>query len=147
MIEKLKMFQGGDVFNATERMKINELVDAVNNQQIQLNNHECRLLDLQNQINEHDQEIDDCAATVSKMENVAKNGNFAKNAQDTFAEQRKWIGKLCWFWDEDRKDAFCDVLGYIDKDSKYPYVNVDCYSGYKHCEPVKPDDDIIYKGE
>lgn len=50
--------------------KINEIVDAVNNQQIQLNNHKCRLLDLQNQITEHDQEIDDCAATISKMGNV-----------------------------------------------------------------------------
>jgi hypothetical protein len=49
---------------------LNHVVDTVNNQQIQLNNHECRLLDLQNQISEHDQEIDDCAAIISKMENV-----------------------------------------------------------------------------
>lgn len=66
---------------------------------------------------------------------------------DPFARQRQWIGKLCWFWDEDRKDAFCEVLGYIDENSKYPYVIVDWNSGYKHCEPVKPDSDIIYKGE
>ena len=30
--------------------KINEVINAVNNQQIQLNNHECRLLDLHNRI-------------------------------------------------------------------------------------------------
>lgn len=69
------------------------------------------------------------------------------NLDDPYAEQQKWIGKLCWFWDVDRKDAFCDILGYIDKNSKYPYVIVDWNSGYNHCEPVKPDDPIIYKGE
>lgn len=74
---------------------VNQLVDAVNNQQIQLNNHECRLLDLQNQINEHDQEIDECAATVFKMENVepvenvAENEKCAKIAQDPYTEQRQ----------------------------------------------------------
>lgn len=115
--------------------KLNELVDAVNNQQIQLNNHECRLLDLQNQINEHDQEIDDCAA-ISKMENV----------QDKFAEQRKWIGKLCRFWNF--KDGAIDIgiLKAVDNlKPTIPYVNdLDC--SYAFCEPVKPDDDIIYKG-
>ena len=65
---------------------------------------------------------------------------------DPYAEQRKWIGKLCKFWDYDDEEKWFSVLEYIDKNSPYTY----CASGdwwYKHCEPVKPDDDIIYKGE
>lgn len=99
--------------------KINELVDAVNS-----------IVSVQEKL------IDSRFVVETKHEEPA----------DPYAEQRKWIGKLCWFWDEDRKDAFCDVLGCVDENSKYPYVNLDCYDGYKHCEPVKPDDDIIYKG-
>lgn len=65
MIEKLKTINpydeieidmdtnsvGGLVYENTPLIqKINELVDAINNQQIQLNNHECRLLDLHSRI-------------------------------------------------------------------------------------------------
>lgn len=73
-------------------------------------------------------------ATVSKMENV-----------DPYAEQHKWEGKLCWFWDADPEDKIVDVLSCIDTSDKYPYVMCDHQIHYKHCEPVSPDDDIIYK--
>ena len=62
-----------------------------------------------------------------------------------YAEQRKWIGKLCKFWDYDGEENWFSILEHIDKNSPCPY----CASGdwwYKHCEPVKTDDDIIYKG-
>jgi hypothetical protein len=65
---------------------------------------------------------------------------------DPYAEQRKWIGKLCKFWDYDGEEKWFSILEHIDKNSPYTY----CASGdwwYKHCELVKPDDDIIYKGE
>jgi hypothetical protein len=100
--------------------KINELVDAVNS-----------IVSVQEKL------IDSRFVVETKHEEPA----------DPYAEQRKWIGKLCWFWDEDRKDAFYDVLRYVDENSKCPYINIGCYAGYKHCEPVKPDDDIIYKRE
>ena len=69
------------------QVKINELVHAVNNQQIQLNNHECRLLDLQNRVaalddpTYHEAEPAENGKS-SKMENVAENRKCAKNAQD-----------------------------------------------------------------
>ena len=69
----------------------------------------------------------------------------SKAPADPYAEQCKWIGKLCKFWDYDDEEKWFSMLEYIDKNSPYPY----CASGdwwYKHCEPVKPDDDIIYKG-
>lgn len=69
---------------------------------------------------------------------------------DPYAEQRKWIGKLCKFWDDDAfitsKDWAFGMLTSIDKGMQYQYCcNENC--NFKHCEPVKPDDNIIYKGE
>lgn len=134
MIEKLEKPKsirwGDDVDSCIQRhkiivdaiSKINELVDAVNELQL----------------------------TVSKMENLEhlkKIGQGFKNLQDPYAEQRKWIGKLCWFWDENPEDKIVDGLSHIDISNKHPYVMCDHQVHYKHCEPVKPNDDIIYKGE
>ena len=72
----------------------------------------------------------------------------AKTPVDPFAEQRKWIGKLCrmnpydWglVWDY-------KILERINENNPdLPFVATDG-DRYKVCEPVKPDDDIIYKGE
>ena len=119
MIEKLKrpVKIGGTTF----REKINELVDAVN--ELQLN--------------------------VSKMENLEhlkKIGQGFKKLNDPYAEQRKWIGKLCKFWDKDCEDCIYDILHHIDPNCVYKYARRDLGAAYQHCEPVKPDDDIIYKG-
>ena len=68
-----------------------------------------------------------------------------KAEKDPYAEQRKWIGKLCWY-------KLCEgdtwKVGRLEKiqenaDAGYPFV----FDGlcYKICEPVKPDDDIIFK--
>lgn len=127
MIEKLDIKNGGveDLLNCIK--KINELIDVVNNQQIQLNNHECRLLDLHNRITA----LDD--------------PTYHEETADPYAEQRKWIGTLCKFWDYDGEEKWFSILERIDKNSPYSY----CASGdwwYKHCEPIKPDDNIIYKG-
>jgi hypothetical protein len=62
-----------------------------------------------------------------------------------YEEQLKWIGKLCKFWDYDGEEKWFSTLEHIDKNSPYPY----CASGdwwYKHCEPVLPTDNAIYKG-
>ena len=110
--------------------KINELVDAVNSLR-----DDCNLLM-------------GYIAPENKCE-PAENGKFAKIAQDPYAEQRKWIGKLCRFWDDDAfvtsNDWAFGILTSIDKGMQYQYCcNENC--NFKHCEPVKPDDDIIYKG-
>lgn len=63
---------------------------------------------------------------------------------DPYAEQRKWIGKLCWVWDEDGDERTFAKLNEIIEDDDRPFK---CFTRWKHCEPVKPDDNIIYKGE
>lgn len=74
--------------------------------------------------------------------------NLRKEPTDPYAEQRKWIGKLCKFWNDD---------GILDGVQYGELVNIwdtddcpfQCGNGewWEYCEPVKPDDDIIYKGE
>ena len=69
---------------------------------------------------------------------------------DAYAEQRKWIGKACWFWDDEKEEKVCGILTTIDSDcglsDMCPYWNGTTSNWFEHCEPVKPDDDIIYKG-
>ena len=66
-----------------------------------------------------------------------------ENVQDKFAEQRKWIGKLCKFWDIDNDNLYYGPLTKIHDTSPYCY---ECNHRicYANCEPVK--DDVIYKG-
>ncbi len=119
MIEKLK-----ETYTETTRgkitQKINELVDAVNELQL----------------------------TVSKMENLEhlkKIGQGFKNLQDPYAEQRKWVGKLCGFWDDNCKiTKHFGVLTRIDETAIIPYEAENGF-WYCACEPVKPTDDIIFK--
>lgn len=106
--------------NETKR-KINELVDAVN---------------------ELKKDYDNVCIWVGKQ----KLKTPAENVQDKFAEQRNWIGCLCRFWFDNKKQADIGILGDIDEDEIHPYFNADLGHNYKCCEPVKPDDDIIYKG-
>lgn len=97
--------------------KINELVDAVNELQ-------------------------------TKVNKLAPNINFAQpEVKDKFAEQRKWIGKLCWFWDDEYDKKMVGTCDKIWTTEEYPYKRKESNTTWKHCEPVKPDDDIIYKGE
>lgn len=75
----------------------------------------------------------------------AENRECAKNAQDPYTEQRKWIGKLCRFWDgEDPKDYAYGTLIEIDE---YGDFKCDTITWFDHCEPVKPDSELIYHGE
>lgn len=120
MIEKLDIKNGGveDLLNCIK--KINEVIDAVNDMQ-------------------------------TKVNKLAQNINFAQlevkeNVQDMFAEQRKWIGKLCRFWNFKDGSVDIGILKAVDNlKPTIPYINdIDC--SYAYCEPVNPDDDIIYKG-
>ena len=137
MIEKIDInqFAGLDTNSKCSILYafVNEFVDAVNRQQIDINNHECRLLDLQNQINE----LKDKDVVVEPAENV----------QDKFAEQRKWIGKACWFWDGNAQTKAFGQLRQIDPLDDGQNVSYQTNYGqwYEHCEPA--NDDIIYHGE
>lgn len=66
---------------------------------------------------------------------------------DPYEEERQWIGKLCWFWDSDDDEKTLGVFDGISTSDILPYIKKGCKPGYEHCEPVKPDDDIFYKGE
>ena len=103
--------------------KINELVDAVNSLR-----DDCNLL----------------------MGYIAPENKCKAEPADPYNEQRKWIGKLCRFYDDDAfitsNDWAFGVLTSIDKGMQYQYCcNEIC--NFKHCEPVSPEDDIIYKKE
>lgn len=104
--------------------KINELVDAVNS-----------IVSVQEKL------IDSRFVIETKHEAPT----------DPYAEQRKWIGKLCRFWDDGdafitSKDWAFGILTSIDKGMQYQYCcNVNC--NFKHCEPVKPNDNAIYNGD
>ena len=110
--------------------KINELVDAVNAL-----------------VYEHDKDSD-WYDGQTRPENVQPDAKSRPvNVQDKFSEQRKWIGKVCWFWDDDNTNSSCGILTSIDTETfKEPQFVCNDEYDYKHCEPVKPDDDIIYKG-
>lgn len=97
--------------------KINELVDVVNAL-----------------VYEHDKDSD------------WYDGIATKEQPDPYAEQRKWIGKICKFWDNLDTNYSLAILVKIIEKEPMPFED---YRGnqWYHCEPVKPDDDIIYKGE
>lgn len=105
--------------------KINELVDAVN--EIMTWRFDC----------------DD----ETRAENVQQDAESRPvNVQDEFAEQRKWIGKLCRFRDNPACEWKYGILYRIYENTDFPFWDTDCYE-YAECEPVKPDEDIIYRGE
>ena len=84
---------------------------------------------------------------MAKNANVAENGKSSKMEQDAYNEQRKWIGKLCFFWGNNKEDTCYAILGDIIEYTDTPFEAKDYALWYEHCEPVKPDDDIIYKGD
>lgn len=129
--------------------KINELIDAVNTIQKE---REAERFEIQEQIGIlnavcksvkiHKKQIDELQMKVESE----KCETPAKNVQDKFAEQRKWIGKLCRFRDNPVCEWEYGILEKFYEDTAYPFLDTDGYE-YVECEPVKPDDDIIYKGE
>ena len=132
MIEKLEPLQGLD---HSWLNKINELVDAVN--------------ELQEMRKSCDNQIGILAEQIAKLQH-----DNSEKPQDKFAEQRKWIGKLCRFRDKDYKDDQWDygLLQAVEKAETAHIWKTGCFKHnlghwYDFCEPVKPDDDIIYKGD
>lgn len=118
MITRLDRLQGRDIYENTALAKLNEVIDAVN--------------ELQEQMDLAGEDLEEAL-------------KIKENVQDKFAEQRKWIGKVCWFWDDDNTNSSCGILTSIDTETfKEPQFVCNDEYDYEHCEPVKPDDDIIY---
>lgn len=102
------------------KYKVNEIIDTVNS-----------IVSVQEKL------IDSRFVVETKHEEPA----------DSYAEQRKWIGKLCIFWDDNYKiTKHFGILTRIDETSIVKYEAENGF-WYCACEPVKPNDDIIYKGE
>lgn len=159
-----KINEAIDSINTTQKehedewFEIREWIDILEAVRKSVNIHEKQIDELQMKLEPHKCEPAENTimaknanvaenVTNSKMENVAENGKCAKNAQDPYAEQRKWVGKLCRFWDDDYKTIkHFGILASINEREFCKY-EADNGNYFCACEPVKPDDDIIYKGE
>ena len=54
-------------------------------------------------------------------------------------DESKWIGCLCWFWNEYPKEKHLGILEKIETDYDHPYrVPID--RGYQYCRPVRRDE-------
>ena len=129
--------------------KINELVDVVNDLKF-TTNHILEEKESEIKVYEEARDMyDNAILDALKDKQVDVVVEPAENVQDKFAEQCKWIGKLCMFWDEALGEKVWGILGGIDysENTKYPYWCDQIQEKYQCCKPVKPDNDIIYKGE
>lgn len=129
--------------------KINELVDAVNKHQ-----------DIIRQIGEWGSEKGECLWCDTLTEfNPEKPQDrmigcttldIPKTYKvDSYAEQ-KWIGCLCELWTGNSKNHRYGILKGIAKNTYKGHETIYKYQAlsmsFEHCEPVKPDSEIIYKG-
>lgn len=95
---------------------------------------------------QHHSYHNDCIKKINELvDAVNKLQTRAENVQVKFAEQRKWIGKLCKFWDIDNDYLYYGLLTKIRDDSRPYYYECGGRICYAHCEPVS--EDLIYKGE
>ena len=137
------------------QVKINELVDVVNAiqkereaERFEIQEWIAILEAVRESVNIHEKQIDELQMKVNKM---AQNLNFAQpevkeNVQKPYDEQR-WVGCLCKLWTGDGLVRYGILRGVAlnRKKTNYPYQALS--TSFEHCEPVKPDDDIIFKGE
>lgn len=123
--------------------KINQLIDAVNTIQKEREAERFEIQEwigilaaVRKSVNIHEKQIDELQMKVEPEK---------CKPTDPYAEQRTWIGKLCKFRDYPACEWRYGILYKIYEDSDYPFWDTDC-NEYRECEPVKPDDEIIYKG-
>ena len=64
---------------------------------------------------------------------------------DQYAEQKKWIGKACWFWDPHAQTKTFGLLNQIDIDEQNVAYQTNFGGWYECCEPAEAAD-VIYKG-
>lgn len=149
MIEKLdllKMFNERKTdaqWNKAVEITVNQLVDAVNK-------HE----DIIRQIGEWGTSKGECLWCANLTEVNLDDRMIGCTTldipesykTDPYARQRKCICKLCWFWNDDKANKVIGILTGVFDEADRPFERSIDQTLYKHCEPVKPDDDIIYKG-
>lgn len=119
--------------------KINEVIDVVNKLKTMAKNTNTILESLVQENNIHEKQIDELQMKVEPEK--------CETPANPYAEQRKWIGCVCRFWYDNPDDTVLDYLGKIQTgENGIEYYGKETYDWFPHCEPVKPDDDIIYKG-
>lgn len=135
--------------------KINELVDAVNELQESQNTYWTDIAELKKELLTHTKIAQGFKNLQDHRPNMVMDDPFGPHPNiyeqgrqaDPYAEQRKWIGKLCWFWNNDNEPDTCfGVLTGLFDEADRPFERSIGQQLYRYCEPVKPDDDIIYKG-
>ena len=130
MITRLDNLQGRDIYENTALAKLNEVIDAVNELQKQIDKVSCSILDL---------------ATPDGENKALESIQVAPT--DQYAEQRKWIGCICRFWYDNPDNTTLDYLGKIQTgENGIEYYGKETYDWFPHCEPVLPTDNAIYKG-
>lgn len=103
--------------------KINELVDAVN--------------ELTSCVGQLGVEFTDPKANTVYVDKECY-------MSDLYTEKRKWIGKICKVRDNCEERWRYALLKRINPNSDFPFVDDDDYE-WAICEPIKPDDNVIYK--
>jgi len=129
--------------------KINELCDIINTIQKEREAERFEIQEwidileaVRKSVNIHEKEIDELQMKVEPEKCEIP----AENVQDDEIEQaEKWIGKLCWFSQLHGCRQHIAILKRVSESGLY--VTDDGELHYAYCEPVKPDDEIIYKGE
>lgn len=133
------------VFNGVAT-KLNEIIDAVNTIQKEREAERFEIKEwidileaVRKSVNTHEKQIDKLQMKLEPEK--------CEIPVDPYAEQRKWIGKACWFWDGGAKTRAFGKLNQVDTEYNDAPFQTNFGQWYEHCEPVKPDDDIIYKGD
>lgn len=119
--------------------KINELVDAVNEQQKQIDKMSCAILDLATPNGENKALESIKAESKTPVVPYAEQRNY-----DVYVKNRCLIGKLCKF-----KFGAGYTYGILTNIKRKPSQWAFESNGraFSSCEPVKPDSELIYHGE
>lgn len=97
--------------------------------------------------------INEVINAVNALQSRLDSGAEPETLADPYAKQRKWIGKLCWFWDCPGEPKCMGILAKVDdKKPDYPFganctKDTNNFIFFKHCEPMVAGDELIYKGE
>lgn len=141
MIEKLSETQTESQRYKIVR-KVNELVDVVNHIKEE---YDIQIAEIERRISAFDDPTYHEAEPETRPENVQSDPETrSENVQvDEIEQAEKWIGKLCWFSQIYECHQHIAILKRISESGLYVTDDGELY--YAYCEPVKPDDDIIYK--
>lgn len=136
MIEKNTPIEPMSPMESVLLDKVNELVDTVNELQKNYDNV-CVWVGEQK--------------LKTRAENVQTDTKSRPENVHAVCPAVKYMGKVCRFWNGGNGKKFKNIgvlIEILSADNKRRYT---CASKpkkhFEFCEPVKPDDDIIYKGE